>query len=343
MLRWVFVLLLSGLVSALVVLPSTPESRSNSSSFLALPVWIPPRLQRLDDCMGAHKSEITGDNGVLNFHHTFAALAIGQLLDHDISTDSTCELDVLERHTMDERVDRKFFLFLERCADVGFLVGRPADLVERLASSVRIPTLSSTSASSTWKDHVSIPTLHFRLDIKKESHELFLLLFGIHPCLEKYKTNKDDKSVLPRIKGVFPKIDSFSSKLPPIPGPPSVPNCKSSKKRDLSNTDNLFGVDKRNLIGNSLKKISDAVASLEIVAFTVWRCTTVPVRAATHVAQRSTNTKTLDKSQTSTRRNSTTMAPINDALAAIKSLEPGEHFSYRAIARQFNVPHSTLS
>ncbi|KAF1960490.1 hypothetical protein CC80DRAFT_580065 [Byssothecium circinans] len=37
------------------------------------------------------------------------------------------------------------------------------------------------------------------------------------------------------------------------------------------------------------------------------------------------------------------MAPINDALAAIKSLEPGEHFLYRAIARQFNVPHSTLS
>ncbi|KAF1955927.1 hypothetical protein CC80DRAFT_414460 [Byssothecium circinans] len=37
------------------------------------------------------------------------------------------------------------------------------------------------------------------------------------------------------------------------------------------------------------------------------------------------------------------MAPIDDALTANKSLEPGEHFSYRAIARQFNVPHSTLS
>ncbi|KAF1952887.1 hypothetical protein CC80DRAFT_365918, partial [Byssothecium circinans] len=37
------------------------------------------------------------------------------------------------------------------------------------------------------------------------------------------------------------------------------------------------------------------------------------------------------------------MAPIDDALTANKSLEPGEHFSYRAIAHQFNVPHSTLS
>jgi hypothetical protein len=37
------------------------------------------------------------------------------------------------------------------------------------------------------------------------------------------------------------------------------------------------------------------------------------------------------------------MAPIDDALAAIESLEPGEHFTYREIGRCFNVPHTTLS
>jgi uncharacterized protein YndB with AHSA1/START domain len=37
------------------------------------------------------------------------------------------------------------------------------------------------------------------------------------------------------------------------------------------------------------------------------------------------------------------MAPIDDAIAAINSLEPGEHFSYRAIARQYGVPKTTLT
>jgi hypothetical protein len=67
------------------------------------------------------------------------------------------------------------------------------------------------------------------------------------------------------------------------------------------------------------------------------------VRAATHVAQQSTNTKTPDKPPTLTHRNSTTMAPIDDAVAAIELLEPGQHFTYRAIARQFGVLHATLS
>jgi hypothetical protein len=37
------------------------------------------------------------------------------------------------------------------------------------------------------------------------------------------------------------------------------------------------------------------------------------------------------------------MAPIDDAVAAIELLEPGQHFTYRAIARQFGVSHATLS
>jgi uncharacterized protein YndB with AHSA1/START domain len=37
------------------------------------------------------------------------------------------------------------------------------------------------------------------------------------------------------------------------------------------------------------------------------------------------------------------MAPIDDAIAAIESQEPGEHYSYRAVARRFNVSHTTLT
>jgi hypothetical protein len=37
------------------------------------------------------------------------------------------------------------------------------------------------------------------------------------------------------------------------------------------------------------------------------------------------------------------MVPIDNALAAIKLLEPGDHFTYREIGRRFNVLHTTLS
>jgi transposase-like protein len=37
------------------------------------------------------------------------------------------------------------------------------------------------------------------------------------------------------------------------------------------------------------------------------------------------------------------MALIDDAIAAIESLEPGEHYSYRKVARRFNVSNSTLT
>jgi hypothetical protein len=37
------------------------------------------------------------------------------------------------------------------------------------------------------------------------------------------------------------------------------------------------------------------------------------------------------------------MAAIDDAIAAIELREPGEHFSYRAIATQFGVDCTTLS
>jgi hypothetical protein len=36
------------------------------------------------------------------------------------------------------------------------------------------------------------------------------------------------------------------------------------------------------------------------------------------------------------------MAPIDDAIAAIKLREHGEHFSYQAIADEFGVQRSTL-
>ena len=45
----------------------------------------------------------------------------------------------------------------------------------------------------------------------------------------------------------------------------------------------------------------------------------------------------------SARNNSTTMAPIDDALAAIEALEPGEKLVYQKIADQFGVDRSTLA
>jgi hypothetical protein len=36
------------------------------------------------------------------------------------------------------------------------------------------------------------------------------------------------------------------------------------------------------------------------------------------------------------------MAPIDIAIAAIKYLAPGEHFSYCKVAKEFNIQHSTL-
>jgi hypothetical protein len=54
----------------------------------------------------------------------------------------------------------------------------------------------------------------------------------------------------------------------------------------------------------------------------------VPVRVAPGFAWRPTNFKTPNASYFSTRDISTTMALIDDALAAIKSLELGENFTY---------------
>jgi hypothetical protein len=75
----------------------------------------------------------------------------------------------------------------------------------------------------------------------------------------------------------------------------------------------------------------------------VARPDTVPVRAAIGFAQRPPNTKTSDARLFSTRNNSTTMAPIDDAVAAIESLEDGEHFTYQAIANQSGVNRVMLS
>jgi hypothetical protein len=47
--------------------------------------------------------------------------------------------------------------------------------------------------------------------------------------------------------------------------------------------------------------------------------------------------------QTSQPHNSTTMAPIDDALTALESLQPGEKFSYRKIAKEYDVDRSTLT
>ena len=51
----------------------------------------------------------------------------------------------------------------------------------------------------------------------------------------------------------------------------------------------------------------------------------------------------LDNTPTSTRDNSTNMASIEAALAAIESLGLGEQFSHAQIARQYGVVRSTLT
>ena len=64
------------------------------------------------------------------------------------------------------------------------------------------------------------------------------------------------------------------------------------------------------------------------------------VRATPGVAQRPITT---NGTHTSTRDNSTTMAPINDALAAIEALKPEEKLVYQRIADQNGVDRTTLA
>jgi hypothetical protein len=66
----------------------------------------------------------------------------------------------------------------------------------------------------------------------------------------------------------------------------------------------------------------------------------VSVRATPGVAQRPI---TINSTHTSTRNYSTAMAPINDALAAIEALDPGEKLVYQKIADQYGVDRSTLA
>ena len=50
-----------------------------------------------------------------------------------------------------------------------------------------------------------------------------------------------------------------------------------------------------------------------------------------------------NSTHTSTRHTSTTMAPIDNALAAIKALKPEEKLVYQKIADQYGVDRSTLA
>ena len=94
----------------------------------------------------------------------------------------------------------------------------------------------------------------------------------------------------------------------------------------------------------TLLRSEQQVLRLQVGRMGLLSCnTTVPVRAAPQVAQRPTNTKTTDNPLCATRRNSTTMATIDDAIVAIDSLEPREHYSYREVAWRFNVSNSTLT
>jgi transposase-like protein len=69
----------------------------------------------------------------------------------------------------------------------------------------------------------------------------------------------------------------------------------------------------------------------------------VPVRATSHYTKRATPHQNKCIIPTSTRRNFINMDPIEAAIAAIESREPGEQFSYREVAKRFSVNRTTLS
>ena len=71
----------------------------------------------------------------------------------------------------------------------------------------------------------------------------------------------------------------------------------------------------------------EAIAKVVIAIFKEFNIN-VYVGSADASAARTPNTKTPDSRQTSTRCNSTTMAPIDDAIADIESREQGENFTY---------------
>jgi hypothetical protein len=62
------------------------------------------------------------------------------------------------------------------------------------------------------------------------------------------------------------------------------------------------------------------------------------LNARIHSTPRSSKTP-----QTSTRRNSTEMSPIEAAIEAIESLKPEEQLSYTKVASQFSADRSMLS
>jgi hypothetical protein len=66
----------------------------------------------------------------------------------------------------------------------------------------------------------------------------------------------------------------------------------------------------------------------------------VSVRATPGVAQRPI---TINSTYTLTRDNSTAIAPIDNALAAIEALDLGEKLVYQKIANQHSVNRSTLA
>jgi hypothetical protein len=73
------------------------------------------------------------------------------------------------------------------------------------------------------------------------------------------------------------------------------------------------------------------------------RYVNVSVRVASGVAWRPPNNKPPKQPPPSPPHNFTNMGDIEAALAAIESLEPGEHFTYTEIADKYGVDRTTLS
>ncbi len=86
--------------------------------------------------------------------------------------------------------------------------------------------------------------------------------------------------------------------------------------------------------------INDEIALTSDTQATTRLNTTVSVRATRMFAQRAEST---NSAYTSPHDISTTMAPINDAIEYLDSLEPGASFCWTEVAKKFGVVRSTLT
>jgi ParB-like chromosome segregation protein Spo0J len=90
-------------------------------------------------------------------------------------------------------------------------------------------------------------------------------------------------------------------------------------------------------------ELSRVEFGVSVALIKVRRSARVPVGTCANTGKRATNIKTTNLHPHQTRNNSTNMAPIDDALAALESREEGASFSFRQVAKKFGCSRTTLA